>query len=253
MEQNKTGKYLKYAIGEIILVVIGILIALQINNWNESKKATTQEITILKNIKEDIVRDTLDMVFNIDYNKRFLKAETQLLRFLLSDLKEPIDTINYADALSIPIFSVLHKATFSNLQSSNPGLITNNTLYKDISRFYDFFSEALDLMENKAVVYETYGEKKNYFKKYFQIENKSLHLSNIDYSSDDYYNPDFIKLSMIFDHIEAAKNDEGLKLELNESIFFRQIILGFYADMMKRINELIVAINKELEFLEEKL
>jgi len=38
MEKNKTGKYLKYAIGEIILVVIGILVALQINTWNEEKK-----------------------------------------------------------------------------------------------------------------------------------------------------------------------------------------------------------------------
>jgi hypothetical protein len=38
MEKNKTGKYLKYAIGEIVLVVIGILIALQINNWNEGNK-----------------------------------------------------------------------------------------------------------------------------------------------------------------------------------------------------------------------
>ncbi|WP_162919881.1 DUF6090 family protein [Hanstruepera ponticola] len=38
MEKNKTGKYLKYVIGEIVLVVIGILIALQINNWNEGRK-----------------------------------------------------------------------------------------------------------------------------------------------------------------------------------------------------------------------
>jgi len=38
MEKNKTGKYLKYAFGEIMLVVIGILIALQINNWNEEKR-----------------------------------------------------------------------------------------------------------------------------------------------------------------------------------------------------------------------
>ncbi len=38
METGKTGKYFKYAIGEIILVVIGILIALQINNWNENRK-----------------------------------------------------------------------------------------------------------------------------------------------------------------------------------------------------------------------
>ena len=44
MEQNKTGNYFKYAIGEIVLVVIGILIALQINNWNENRKANIEEI-----------------------------------------------------------------------------------------------------------------------------------------------------------------------------------------------------------------
>ena len=38
LEKNQTGKYLKYAVGEIILVVLGILIALQINNWNQAKK-----------------------------------------------------------------------------------------------------------------------------------------------------------------------------------------------------------------------
>ena len=41
--ENKTSKYFKYAIGEIILVVIGILIALQINNWNESRKSNQLE------------------------------------------------------------------------------------------------------------------------------------------------------------------------------------------------------------------
>ena len=44
MGKNKTGKYLKYAIGEIILVVIGILIALSINNWNEERKNNLQRI-----------------------------------------------------------------------------------------------------------------------------------------------------------------------------------------------------------------
>ena len=48
--ENKTGKYLKYAIGEIALVVIGILIALQINNWNETQKQNREEISILKNL-----------------------------------------------------------------------------------------------------------------------------------------------------------------------------------------------------------
>lgn len=52
MERNKTGKYLKYAIGEIILVVIGILIALQINNQNESYKADQIEQTYLNRLKQ---------------------------------------------------------------------------------------------------------------------------------------------------------------------------------------------------------
>tara|TARA_R110001592_G_scaffold13470_3_gene61734 strand:+ start:2562 stop:3026 length:465 start_codon:yes stop_codon:yes gene_type:complete len=51
--ENKTSKYFKYAIGEIFLVVIGILIALQINTWNENRKAASEEIKILNALKED--------------------------------------------------------------------------------------------------------------------------------------------------------------------------------------------------------
>ena len=50
MEQNKTGKYLKYAVGEIILVMIGILLALQVNNWNIARTERIQEIKYLNNI-----------------------------------------------------------------------------------------------------------------------------------------------------------------------------------------------------------
>jgi len=53
MAKNKTGKYFKYAIGEIVLVVIGILIALQINNWNEHRLQKIEENNILISIKED--------------------------------------------------------------------------------------------------------------------------------------------------------------------------------------------------------
>ncbi|WP_439151461.1 DUF6090 family protein [Winogradskyella sp.] len=51
--ENKTGKYFKYAIGEIILVVIGILIALQINTWNENRKEDLEESTILQNLHDE--------------------------------------------------------------------------------------------------------------------------------------------------------------------------------------------------------
>lgn len=60
INENRISKYLLYAIGEIILVVIGILIALQINNWNENRKSAKQENLYLKRLlsenKEEIGR-----------------------------------------------------------------------------------------------------------------------------------------------------------------------------------------------------
>lgn len=53
MEKNKTGKYFKYAIGEIVLVVIGILIALQINNWNEDRKTNAIAQNYLNSLKQE--------------------------------------------------------------------------------------------------------------------------------------------------------------------------------------------------------
>ncbi len=53
LSEGKTSKYFKYAIGEIILVMIGILLALQVNNWNNRRLETTKEQTILKNLRSD--------------------------------------------------------------------------------------------------------------------------------------------------------------------------------------------------------
>ncbi|WP_338732884.1 DUF6090 family protein [Mangrovimonas cancribranchiae] len=59
LSEGKTNNYLKYAIGEIILVVIGILIALQINNWNQNRIENNRARKLLKNMVEDLATDTL--------------------------------------------------------------------------------------------------------------------------------------------------------------------------------------------------
>jgi len=61
LSENKFSKYLIYAIGEIVLVVIGILIALQINNWNETQKNKQQELIILENILQDLKNDKVGL------------------------------------------------------------------------------------------------------------------------------------------------------------------------------------------------
>lgn len=61
MEKNKTAKYLKYAIGEIVLVMIGILLALQVTNWNEQRKKNDDLKIALAQIINDLKQDELNL------------------------------------------------------------------------------------------------------------------------------------------------------------------------------------------------
>ncbi len=70
----KTGKYLKYAIGEIILVVIGILIALSINNWNEDRKSIQKGHEILIDIRENIEFNIIQFQEDIELNKKVINS-----------------------------------------------------------------------------------------------------------------------------------------------------------------------------------
>ena len=72
--ENKNSKYLKYAIGEIVLVVIGILIALQINNWNEKKKEEVVVLNFLTNLKKALTDDIASLKYTISFNKTRLKG-----------------------------------------------------------------------------------------------------------------------------------------------------------------------------------
>jgi len=72
--ENKTGKYLKYAIGEIILVMIGILLALQVNNWNQQRIATNKEELLLAALHDEFVENKAQFKNVIEIHERALKS-----------------------------------------------------------------------------------------------------------------------------------------------------------------------------------
>jgi len=101
MEKNKTGKYLKYAIGEIVLVVIGILIALQINNWNENRLNNKVLNTFLVNLKQELQGEQNILNSMIEWHSFKHHSMQYLLKMEGTNLYDPV-----ADGkTSIPYFA----------------------------------------------------------------------------------------------------------------------------------------------------
>ena len=80
--RGRAGKYFKYAIGEIILVVIGILIALSINNWNETQKLIKNESELITSLKKEITNTILELESSVEQNEKFLESAEKLIQRL---------------------------------------------------------------------------------------------------------------------------------------------------------------------------
>ncbi|PHS67975.1 MAG: hypothetical protein COB12_01815 [Flavobacterium sp.] len=136
-EDNKPIKYLRYAIGEIVLVVIGILIALSINNWNENRKNRISESEYYCKILADFELDRQNIAEL--YKESEYKIETS--KILLLDLnnkdKAKSYLINsYLQALRTNVF-VPSKVTITDIISSGKlNLLTNNSLKNNLIRYY---------------------------------------------------------------------------------------------------------------------
>ena len=149
IQENQMGKYFKYAIGEIILVVIGILIALQINNWNENRKQAIKEYDVLEELKQ-----------GLQANKTILESRKLKFADYKSKNKRLIDHLEakraYHDSLDVYFFIPVANysfgvsyATFENLKSQGLDIITNKELRLDLVKLYEEDFWALKDQETK--------------------------------------------------------------------------------------------------------
>ena len=160
MEQNKTGKYFKYAIGEIILVVIGILIALQINNWNEFNKERESEKRILTEIRDNLVFDLVDFESNITTFQNKITSSKSLLKILESNSE-------YNDSIGFFFYYLKAYPHFSNksngynlLRSKGLDIIQNDSIRKRISDLYEDRYQYLKTYEKERIDYNNSLENK---------------------------------------------------------------------------------------------
>jgi hypothetical protein len=137
LAEGKTTNYLKYAIGEIILVVIGILIALSINTWNENRKNKVTEKDIYCKLLEDFNLDRQNIAkLSAESDYKINVAKKLLLELPKKNMDKSYLIDNYIQALRTNAFTP-SKVTISDITSSGKiSFITNNELKTNLLRYY---------------------------------------------------------------------------------------------------------------------
>ena len=137
--EGKTAYYFKYAIGEIVLVVVGILIALQVNNWNEQRKNENRAVSYQKRLKEDIKEELKGLEDRIEYYTLVRKHGESVIDALTShpDSLNIGFLINLYQATQIWEFRVVNDTYQELISSGNIELISNPDLRKYITRYYN--------------------------------------------------------------------------------------------------------------------
>ena len=175
LTENKFSKYLIYAIGEIVLVMIGILLALQVNNWNESRKATNRLDTYTKKLVNDIVSDTVNLNNLIDKGKKRQRGIEMYFEYFDSGNKSLDELIDSANQVDLTLFRYLPiRYTFQDMQQSgNTALLTEGQrkALMELNNAQEF----LTIIIEKAIadIKEEQNKRNTYLD--FDLSNSSFH------------------------------------------------------------------------------
>tara|TARA_R110000868_G_scaffold410364_1_gene698192 strand:+ start:1389 stop:2201 length:813 start_codon:yes stop_codon:yes gene_type:complete len=154
LTENKFSKYLLYAIGEIVLVVIGILIALGINNWNENQKIFNQEITYLNNLRDDLETQINMLDVYIDYENIIIDHSNDIIKhYELNNGFKDMDSIfpKLNDLTTRWTFTNTNTTLLQMLNSNQINIIQNTNLKEELISF----SQQIDLFTRNTNINNT--------------------------------------------------------------------------------------------------
>lgn len=131
--------------------MVGILLALQVNSWNEDRKERKEEKAILSGIRADLLRDTIDLQFNMRAYEKAMKIDSSLLDHLLERRPFDADFLNgYFTAVVSDWSLVLHQSHFEEAKGKGWSIIRDRGLRSRISRLYEFRYPSILAAENES-------------------------------------------------------------------------------------------------------
>lgn len=150
IENKKFSNYLIYAGGEIFLIVMGILIALQIDNWNNEKVDRENEQKTYQNVKSQVKEDMKALSEVIAYNNMYLGQYEKANQYILANNRNAIDTLAYY-AMNLSQFSDFHRSANIYETLVNSGdikLIKNDSIAGRLQKLemtYNFINKLEDI------------------------------------------------------------------------------------------------------------
>ncbi|MCW5898560.1 MAG: hypothetical protein KIT10_04760 [Flavobacteriales bacterium] len=227
LAQGRFTRYLTYAVGEILLVVIGIFLALQLNNWNAERKRSEQELALLIEMRENLLRDLEDCRDNIITQMRLGRAQEVVLKHL--EERTPFHDslrIHYGNLMGSTMLT-MNTSAYDNLKSIGFDLIRNDSLRSAITRLYS----------------ERYR-----FVAMIEIE-QDFHLQKVDMGSQLY---EKVVMDTMWKNaypvdVDALMNDNKFKGVLRMNKFNKGFMVTIYEGVEQQVQELIAQIDKELE------
>ncbi len=239
LSEGKTKKYLLYAIGEIILVVIGILIALSINTWNEERKERAIVINVLKNIRYDLIADTIKFSGDLARIPVIVDNAKSLLNGTFSDSLS-------ANALfdKLPYTAFNYKVKNQSYEKVISAGITDffqfNTLFDDINNYYTIDSNSYNVI-TKWDSDDTIEEGKLWLAMGFEIdiyEDTFYKANDINFTqTEDQRNSVFLEQLETPEIRNSIKMNMYRKMRLNETL----------QDMKQKATTSILKIDKQLK------
>ncbi|WP_243471149.1 DUF6090 family protein [Winogradskyella sp. MH6] len=168
LNEGKTGKYLKYAVGEIVLVVIGILIALQINNWNENRKLENSKEKLMLALKKELLinQETLEhyTLGLYDSNSKFNKV----LSFSAGQITLPIDSLKqYLSEAMYPTTLSFLSTVQEEAVSTGKFELLSDALKQQLSLLKDYTKSRSSIYEQRS---------KNYYNSDLKLEKLKIKL-----------------------------------------------------------------------------
>ncbi len=243
ISQNSFRKYLLYALGEIFLVMIGILMALQVNTWNEERKSRKTEINIYEEIQDDLNTSLQDLETGLETHTERLNMSVKLRDHLIN--KNPLtdSVVVYLRNTNNDDQFFPKTSGFEALKSVGLRTLRNDTLRENITNLYQLgFERVVGLGRDKAPI-RNFEFMTPFTDKYSQlIDGSGYYLPNFQNDSI------FIYPTMIRDYEEMLR-DELLILKLQEAIWLRLFKMRNYTRIIRWTNGLNSQIEQELDRL----